>query len=505
MQGIDITDTFQEVLVASHEVIAQKKKLREVTNSSVTIIEEKLSVLFKKVKGKTDSTETSFNDIIRLATSYCNMGIVYKDVTSKNKLVVARSHLKKCLELLSGKEMDPRAILLIMRAVVQLEHVFRQLNVAEKSCSFSHKAIGFYLEYTSQGSEFPAPIVSRLSVSLDIEELRSNTMLSLVMLYSELLPHIKECERDKWDPETLVKPIHNFFMNQWSDALTSPIEACAWAYATIDFSNYFTRHFRFPDALNYLAAIKYILDAYEDYTCKYFSAIMSFGDFLLLEGHYLTVWGLYYKNLLFFSKYNFSYSKYVKGRRANKSKSKPSIGSVSSTTLLFTNLEEHVKDIVSSIPVHISKLDDALTIYDYCVKYYNMAKNYFVAKDYESQFVIISSNEIDAGKYLTAYFVADKDTQLQHYKQRIRILTDMKNLITSEQLNSYTMFFIQYNFELIRIYGIVLDMVLKDAEVTEKRFEDIDTEVRTYVKNSVEYIKMYVEMLDKLVLLGKKE
>ncbi|EZA50711.1 hypothetical protein X777_10761 [Ooceraea biroi] len=434
------------------------------------------------------------------------MGIAYKDFTSKTKLVVARSHLKKCLELLNGKELDRRAILIIMRASVQLEHVFRQLNEAENCCLFSHKAIGFYLEYTSQGSEFPAPIVSRFSVNLDIEDkVWPNTMLSLVTLYSELLPHIEKCERDKWDPETLVKPIHNFFMNQWSDALASRRKGCAWAFATLDFSNYFTRHFRLLDTLNYLYAIDYILDTYREHVCNISTAtVSSIIDFVDLEGRFAIEWGLFCKHCLFVWKSKLFFRNNGKGRRANKSKSKTSIESVFSTTLIYTNVKEHVKNDVSELPVSVQNLTDVLTFYGYCTQYFKKAKQYFAITNDKNQIAVIYSLEIDAAKYIP-YFIPDRDKQLQYYKQRIGCFTHMKSSIKSVDLNIYDIIFIKKKFELIRIYGIILDMILEDAEVTEKRFEDIDTEVPNYMKNSVECIKMYVEMLDKLVLLGKKE
>ncbi|EZA50720.1 KBP-like protein [Ooceraea biroi] len=503
---------FRTALKLSYKAATlQKNKQPQETSGSVNIIEieDKLNNLYKNVKDETGSTETTFNDIISLATSYCNMGIAYKDFTSKTKLVVARSHLKKCLELLNGKELDRRAILIIMRAVVQLEHVFRQLNEAEKCCSFSHKAIGFYLEYTNQGSKFPAPIVSRLSVNLDIEEACPNTMLSLVTLCLQLLRHIKDCDCYKWDLETLVKPMHNFFMYQWTEALEGPSQGFAWAAAILDFSLYFIRHMRLSDARNYLAAIQYILYAYKEETNDCLSSKCCTQDIFdtlapsyhILKAQLATRWSFYGNYLLFPSKYTLSYSKNVKVRRARKSKSTPSV-ELPMKSLIFTTLEEHVKDIVNQIPDTVSNLDDVNLVCNYVLKWFEITKNYTnTALSLNESFITRTLCKMEASKYLT-YFQADKDKQMTFHKERIELLMMVKNFIpdllvysSSDDKNNFDILSLNCNLGLIVTYGNLLDMLLEDAEITEKRFEDIKLEVHNYMKNSVECCETYLEQL----------
>ncbi|EZA50712.1 hypothetical protein DMN91_000609 [Ooceraea biroi] len=497
MQGIDITDEFQKVLEATHdEAIAQKETHREVTNSSVKTMKHKLSVLFEKIKGKISSTETSFDDIISLATSYCNMGIVYKDGTTEEDLVNGQSYLKKCLDLLNGKELDPRAILLIMRASVQLDRVFCQLNEAEKCCSFSHKAIGFYLEYTKQGSEFPAPIVSRLSVNLDIEEACSNTMLSLVTLCSELLYHINNCECDTWDVETLVKPMHNFFMNQWIEATANPVtKGYAWASATVDFSRFFINQLRLSDTRNYLAAAEYILDAYKEEVKKYVSGNFSTPAFLNILECVATRWSIFGNKVLLCSKYNlFNVFKNVKVSRVGNYKSTPSV-ELPTKSLIFTDLEVDIEHIVSKIPLNVSNLDDVVVVCDHIMKWFEMFKTHVSTEIYNSSFMVRTLCLIEVGNYLT-YFEADKVEQMKCHKERIEFLINEHNFISSKDKNVFGILHLHCNFQLMLTYGKLLDMILEDAEITEKRFEDVEKEVHNYVQSSAEYSKKYLEELD---------
>ncbi|RLU17749.1 hypothetical protein DMN91_009986 [Ooceraea biroi] len=191
------------------------------------------------------------------------MGILYNSYAKEKRLRSGRSHLKRCLELLNGKELNRRAILIVMRATVQLEYIFVKLKEPKQCCPFSHKAIGFYLEYTTQLNSFPMTFVT-LSVSLDVEEPGSTDINSMMTLFSNILEHTITCELGAWDPFDVI-PIHNFLMDRWTVVSTDVLnEGLMWAVPTTSFYIYFLDKYRFSDARNYLAATQYILDEYEN-------------------------------------------------------------------------------------------------------------------------------------------------------------------------------------------------------------------------------------------------
>ncbi|XP_026829230.1 uncharacterized protein LOC105282267 isoform X3 [Ooceraea biroi] len=463
------------------------------------VIEDKLSDLNKKVtKG-----ETNFNDIIALATSYCNMGILYSSYTKEKRLYSGRSHLKKCLELLNGKEQNRRVILIVMRATMQLEYICQKLKEPKECCPFSHKAIGFYLEYTTQLSSFPMPFVT-LSVRLDVEESGStDTIKSMMTLFLNLLEHIT-CEFIEWDPVDLI-PIHNFLMNRWTvmlDELDVLHQGVTWAVTATDFYSFFLDKCRFSDARNYLVATQYILDEYE----KEFKAAkeanrlpkdknitMDRKIYYDLRMH-LDQGRAKYGNMLFLHSKNKLFHSQKSRTKKDTSRSTSSIKSKESTepTFSWRNLDERIKDIASQITDKTaSNLSDAKELFVHTAKRFEDNKANFLKAGDTFMYIDAAYNVTLTYKYLEC-FQPDRNIRIKMHKRRVQMLKDI--CVVAKGSTDHTLFLSNFYMDIFISCSAIIDVMMENAEIAEKSFTEIETEVFEYVKTCVESLKSFCNL-----------
>ncbi|XP_019885826.1 uncharacterized protein LOC105275067 [Ooceraea biroi] len=492
----EITDAFRDVLKMSYNaaIFWKTKKLTGQSNGTVKLIEENLNNLYKRV---ITSTETNCNDIIAVATSYCNMGIVYKDCTSKKELRIGRSHLKRSLEVLKGKELDRRAILIVMRASLLLECILHKLDELNTCCRFSHKAIGFYLEYTKQLSSFPAPLAV-LSASLHTEEPGHypNTVRSLMTLFVDLLWHVKACDFDQWDLHDLTIPVHNFLMNRWTAVPADLVnEGFTWASITANFQSYFVRQHRFSDARNYLAATQYILDEYRK-ELKANQYLPANTNYRLVKTNVAYGWATYSNMLLLRSKcklYKFC-SQNCKTIREGASGSTSSVESEeeSAEPLTFTwgNLEERIKDIASQVTdTYVTNWVDANLLFLHSTKWFRKIRKYFLKKG-EIFFAINAAYNVTVTYEYLESFRLCRNTRIKMHKRRVRMLNDIC-VIALEHHECKELLLATY-FDRIISYGVLMGLMLTedDIEITEKEKQ----QMFEYTSESVECYENYLSL-----------
>ncbi|XP_011335691.2 uncharacterized protein LOC105278354 [Ooceraea biroi] len=312
----DLLDKIRQTLILSFKaaILQKQKRFTEIeTNDIAGPLEDGMDILYKKV----NKAESKLNDVIVLAICYCNMGVLRSCHETKEKLLLRKSHLKKSLELLNRKELDRRAILIVLRASLQLECVYRKLNEPEKFYPFSHKALALCHKYTKYGEKFPAPI-NILCVSLDIEPegFYPNARVSFVALYRELLNRLKPVDvivkfgSNLRDAYTLINIMQKFLMRQLVMVMTNPVKTgLAWVRAACELSKSFLRfRLSFTEAENCLASAQYMLELYNKKVDKAETSDRSkdFHDacYYELKASVASLWGEYGNRLLFLSKYN---------------------------------------------------------------------------------------------------------------------------------------------------------------------------------------------------------
>ncbi|RLU20226.1 hypothetical protein DMN91_006833 [Ooceraea biroi] len=271
----DLLDEVRQMLTASFKAAISQKQTRLTkmeTNDIARPIEDRMGILYKKI----NKAESKVNDVIALAICYSNMSIVRSRHETKKKLLLRKSYLKKSLELLNRKELDRRAILIVLRASLQLECVYHKLNEPEKCYSLLHKALALCHKYTKYGEKFPAPIII-LCVSLDGEpfEFYPNSMSSFVTLYEKLVKPVGEIfkiDLITCSLHSLAKVVHKFLMRQSIMVMANPEgrKVLIWVRAvnelSICFSHYCAPRVHLNKVRNCLAAAQYVLELYEKVT-----------------------------------------------------------------------------------------------------------------------------------------------------------------------------------------------------------------------------------------------
>jgi hypothetical protein len=482
-------------------VLQQKKELTEASNETIKLAEDELHELYEIA---TNSTETKFDDIVALATSYCNISIVYKNQTSKKKLAIAQNYLHLCLTLLKGKETDRKAVLIVMRAYVQMLNIFLKLHNAEKVYEYLHKGIALYLKYTKE-DKFLEPLVIN-SVSLDIEDKEyPNSMLSLLSLYSECLIEANRLNIFEGGITDFVITIHNFLVNRCNIIVTArPIEESAlWMYAMTDVAMHLLTSYYFTEVRNCFAATHYILDIYDKELAKLMvTQNCLFED--IFDSHYYTIcgrlsksWGNYGNILLDLSKHILLYGDKLTKKRARKIYKSKSTAYTSSKTseeyeelLPFTNLEEHLTNYIDKITDKcVSNLDEAKSVFVFTMKWFEAAKTYFTKARQRILYCEAVYYMSRTYKHL-AFFEPDTNNQIKLYKRQMHLLQDICNSGSDDP--DSTAIFLDMSFELIILYAILLDMIIEDTEIICKPFTEIRMEIDTFVINSIKCYKFYL-------------
>jgi hypothetical protein len=482
-------------------LLEQKKEITEVSNQKIKILERKVDKLYETVM---NSEETNYDDIVALATSYCNMGIIYKNDTSQEKLLIGQNYLHKSLQLLKGEELDYRAVLIVMRVYIQMYNIFHKLDNPEFN-QYLYKIIDLYLNYTKK-DKFVEPVVI-YSVRLDIEGQEcSNTMVSLWTLYSsslydnQVIFHLQ-----LQDNSNFIITMHNFLVDQWAVAAEKPLNiGLYWVRATTELAQYLFRNFRFTEARNSLAAAEYMLRTYclkklsklplQD--TEYFNFYMN--EYYIATQYNAILWGLYGNTILQSSINNLLYPQNFRQKRIYKIDESELVSSImskkSAKLLLFMNLEENLKKITNKITdTYVSNFHDASLVYNYSILHLTIVNIYYDPRMTMEIFPLffVQYNISSMYKHF-AFFELDRNKQMKLYRLQIKILQGIydANEVPNDILRVAS-------FELIIAYARLITMILKDEVLPDEVLPD-EVLLDEIVKFSNNSIRCYAFLIFKI-------
>ncbi|XP_029679685.1 uncharacterized protein LOC115245478 [Formica exsecta] len=153
VESMNVDASFLEILNLSFEIKHEKDQISKKMKKKISAIEVKMNNLFQNV---TTSTEIEFDNIIALAVAYSNLGYIY--VFKQENFHVGKDHLVKCMELLKGKELHRKAILIAIEVLIELSEVWKILSQYENCYPLLDKAMELYINYTKEEDEYPHPI-----------------------------------------------------------------------------------------------------------------------------------------------------------------------------------------------------------------------------------------------------------------------------------------------------------------------------------------------------------
>jgi len=470
-------------------ILASKKEITEVPKQKIKLLEKEADKLYETIM---NSEELNKDDVIALATSYCNMGLIFKNDNSQENLSISENYLHKSLQLLKGDELDCRAVLIVMRAYVQIYDILYKQDNPEYQ-QYLYKIIDLYLRYTTEDVlDVPCVIYS---IKLDIEGTESNYIISLYTLYSKSLNNSKLIFYDFCEQDNFIITMHKVLESQWSIVAKAPLKlGLYWAEATTELAQYLYSHCRFIEARNSLAAAEYTLNVLcqkelstlsKDHACLKFYMHM----FHTISVFNITAWGVYGLSLIQSSTNSLLYPQTSKKKRSEICKVDESklISSIMSTKkpaklLLFMNLEENLKNIINKVTdTCVSNVHDARLIFNHAIQCFNVINmNRKIEETYDELSFIEQYFPSALYKYLI-FFEIDRNEQLQLYKKQIQILEQLYNAdyFIASDISALV------SRELVIAYANLIDMLLVNADMADEKSERTTEEIFELLYNSV--------------------
>lgn len=485
---MNIDASFRYILNLLSEIRYEKGKISTKSKKKkIRAIEVKMNKLFQNV---TTSTEIEFDNIIALAIAYFNLGFIY--IYEQNDLNAGKDHLTRTMELLNGKELHRKTILIAIEVLIELSGVWKKLMQYENSYSLLDKAMELYINYTKE-DEYPDPI--------DNENKIENTKVFLADLHLITLDKIEELYRfQPRDKHKFVIYIHNLLTEQLTEGEVLTENKMSWAKASADLSTYFLCHDRFIEARIHLAAASYIADTY--YSLQILNEDNSESsenrvNYDKTFAHICKLWGIYGIKLLHSSKERLLQYKCDKSYKANDIKSESLAKSEEELMipLVFIDIEKEIEICKSyNIDTYVSNLNDAQDVFTHILTWLNTAKTYYTVEKYFLNHMEIIIWLSEAYKYY-AYFERSQNEQIKIIRQQINIMENVVSVIHSrcnkESQVEESQCIKRFYFKLAIAYSNLLDMRSEELDEIEEITDEMRMETRQLLKNIIDNFNLF--------------
>lgn len=508
---MNISKKYLEVLQLSFEAKHLGEDGRKLSNigmqpeqrEKIKVIEERMDVLYENVIDV--STNPKFNDIVALAAAYHNIGLEYVYSTEIDDLNTAVICFSRCLELLRGKQSDPKAILTSIGALNELNLVCDKVEKKKYTYKFLNTAMELYLKYTMEDN-FPEPVhIARL---VDIkEEKGSNPKLILDNLHYTTLQDlgIQYLAKPK-DKHGFVLYMHKILKTRLTDMITQGVQfddkCLDWALTLFDLSRYFLANDRFTEARNHIAAADYVIYRFTEDKLKpmekkgkkaRFNHLYESCDYVCAIS--ARSWGSYGVALL----------RYWMGKFLQNKENKSEVQDLMSkleikeekdlNLLIFSDLEKELECMINQIKeTCILNFAVAKSIFVETLRHLNTAKEYFTADTDIDSYAKIILQISEAYKYL-AGFEEQSDKRIKLHKRRVECLDDVRKKFHREidvdtELQTYKRIW----YEIVTSCSTVMDLMLENTYYDES-FKETSMEADRYAKLIAENVDFYLNIV----------
>ncbi|XP_032662760.1 uncharacterized protein LOC116840310 [Odontomachus brunneus] len=271
MEVVESSSNFEDTIKPSDEFLQVFKLTRSCKDQSnfkkqMRTIEIKMDKLFLKV---INSQDTKFEDIITLAYSCHHLCFAYIKSDQTKKLSAAKDSILRCLHFIKDKEVDPKIILLTLKAYNLLSHIYQKQQKLENAIEALDKAIDLYLIYMEEHSKYDIPIDYEDIIIKPSEQI--NGYIKLKCLYMHILQtstdiHLKMKSKAN---ESFMLSRHLLLIEKLNCLLTTE-EYVQWIEKATTVCNYLIMGNRFAEAKNYLEKLYFIQKALH---AKYFDTL----------------------------------------------------------------------------------------------------------------------------------------------------------------------------------------------------------------------------------------
>lgn len=422
-----------EELLEEHKLNLEREPYK-VIYKGIDLLKEIELKLYNSLNSEQEQKE-NVKDLTKLllAIAYLKTGLLYTDT---EELKVAEEYFMKCIDMLRGRELEPKCIVPVLATLNQLGIIWSQWSQPEKAKTFLDRAKQIYIDYTDQKNpEDPIDLISNfnivekgLSFKQVLDKLYILTLYYLAQVYGALKNHHKSA----------VYCHITLRMQLEQNEVINDLDYIEWALNAATLSQCFLENEGFNQARHHLAAAYYILEKYEKIMKEKESEMESevaaaeYERFKHRSADVARCWAKY--GLLLLSA---SINRLVKkvesdetdsndaedsqlDSKAEKDSEKDSEKSFDD--LKFDILMDDIKPIVNQITdAYLLDFDDAKSVFLNIQNWLDQAKAYYTLENHASDYVEIIQDLSSAYKYLS-FFEENEDRQAKMHKRRIDIL-----------------------------------------------------------------------------------
>ncbi|KAI4501308.1 hypothetical protein M0802_003681 [Mischocyttarus mexicanus] len=438
-----------------------------------------------------------------LATAHLQTGLLHANT---EELKVAEEQFMKCIDLLRGKELEPKAVALVLVTLNQLGIIWFQWSQLEKAKAFLDRAKQIYKDYGDQeNSEDPIDFLSNFSIveikkdfsfKLVLDRINILTLYYLAQVYGALKNHHKSA----------VYCHITLRMQLEQNKVTKDLDYIDWALNAATLSQCFLENEGFTQARHHLAAAYYILEKYETIMKEKESeteseiAAAEYEHFKHRSADVARCWAKYGILLL-----SASINRLVEKVESDETDSNDTGDSQldskvekdsekSFDDLKFDILMDDIKPIVNQITdAYLLDFDDAKPVFLNIQNWLDKAKAYYTLENHASDYVEIIQDLSSAYKYLS-FFEESEDRRAKMHKRRIDILE-----ATVKELNPqyYKNVCRRVWIELSTIYSDIMDIKVDRLRANNDRAEpQALIKINNLAKSAIKSYQYFLDSLD---------
>ncbi|XP_067217281.1 KIF-binding protein isoform X1 [Linepithema humile] len=475
VESVNVSKEFLEVLNISFQLKIQRATALLETKDLIDATESKIKMLFENIITlEAEEKDRKFDDIVALAITYFNMGLVYSD-TELQDIVISETHFTTCVTLLKEKELERKAIVTIIRVLIELHTISHKLKQPEKSYSFLNTAMELYSKYTKEEIEYPDPINFNAILGMDDEKYQNSKIILENLQLTTLLSMSTLYEKNFRDKHKFVIYVHNI-LDQLTETISCMLKAYPfyWAMTSINLFQYFVHSYRFIEARNHMIAAEYMMKMFheqvieplsnEEIDAELYSLLQKLDN--IGYNNVNKFWGIYGAELLTASTNKLLHiEENNEPSETDNSKSESVMKSKDLTKLLiFSDERKDFEGFAAHFPDEcVSNLNDAKSIFVNVLKCFDTVKKYFTIKEYPTDFLDISIATSKVYKCL-ATFEQDKSRQIKLHKRRAETLRNISSELENicrEKLRSPLFFF---PIRKLLIEDLICDMTILDIK-----------------------------------------
>ncbi|XP_032662855.1 uncharacterized protein LOC116840353 isoform X2 [Odontomachus brunneus] len=246
------SDEFFHVFKLSYKFNMNKSTL---SDKEIKTIEAQVDKLYNEV---TNSENATLNDIVTLAYSYQNICHGYIKSNQKKELLIGRTYILRCLNLVKSKELDSKFIIIALEGHYQLGFIYFKQKKSGKALQTCNKAIELYLTYTDDKKKYGNPIhFKNISIQPSIDG-----YYMLNRIHIEILKLITEADIDM-DVHTRIVYRH-LDLAANLNILQETRKHISWVYSALKVFYYLIKYDRFAEARNHIITAIYVKNIFLD-------------------------------------------------------------------------------------------------------------------------------------------------------------------------------------------------------------------------------------------------